>query len=320
MGHPPEDPAPPVDNGAGGGPHDVPWFLPSGRAGLAPESVTVDYEPDARDDSAVGRQVAADRQASAGPEVVGAPPWAAESAGQEPAAPPPWESGPWPSHDTRSLDNGMPEAADWPADDSETDHGATAVDDIHDPLRYRPQSSGDLAEPAPANGLATAALVAGIAGIAVVPGVVLGILGLRRARVTGIGVVQSWLGIVLSLAWAIGIIVFFTLPGGGSSADPGCAVYQPAARAAVARATSALAVGAPDSQLRSDLGKAARTVNSAAAKAQDMTVRSALSVMTGDLQAALGEVTADRPVPAVLKTALSRDSAAAAGLCGGPSA
>jgi hypothetical protein len=325
-----------------GGPHEVVRFLPSGRAGLAPESVTIDPEPDNGDDAGAdpsapagqqapagerataGQQTAAGQQAPAGQttprtEVAGAPPWAAEPVAQEPGAPPPWESGPWPSRGADSPDNGMPESADWPADAAETAYDIAVPDDIRDPPGYHPLPPDDSAEPARSNRLATGALVAGIAGILVVPGLVLGVLGLRRARVTGIGTVQSWLGIAASLVWAIGIVVVVTLPGGGSSRDPGCTGYQ-SASAAVSRATSALAVGAPAGQLRSDLGQAAGPVNSAAATAQDMSVRSALSVMTGDLQAALGEVNSGRPVPAVLKTALHHDAAAAGRLCGGRSA
>lgn len=358
-----EDP----ERGTDDGRREVVRFLPSGRAGLAPESVTIDREPDAGDDAAVGphpaagqrpaagqqasagQQPTAAQQVSVGTDVAGAPPWAAEPVGQEPGAPPPWESGPWPSHDSGLPDNGVPESGDWPADaresayasqasdvgestyvgdttyDGETTYvgeaayGAVVADDIHDPRHYRQQSPGDQAEAAASNRLATGALVAGIAGILVVPGLVLGILGLRRARITGVGTVQSWLGIAASLVWAIGIVVVATLPGGGSSADPGCAGYQ-SAGASVTRVSSALAAGTPAGQLRSDLDKAAGAVNSAAATAQDMSVRSALSVMTGDLQAALGEVNSGRPVPAVLKTALHHDAAAAGRLCGGPTA
>jgi hypothetical protein len=321
------------------GPLEVVWFLPSGRAGLAPESVTIDPEPDAGDEAdadppvpagqqapagqraTAGQQAAAGQQASAGQQptarmdVAGAPPWAAEPVGQEPGAPPPWESGPWPSHEPGPPDNGRPESGDWPADPGETAYDVVVPDDIHDPPGYHSPTPGHPAQPAPSNRLATGALVAGIAGILVVPGLVLGILGLRRARITGVGTVQSWLGIAASLVWAIGIVVVATLPGGGSSADPGCAGYQ-SAGAAVTRVTTAVAAGAPAGQLRSDLGKAAGAVNSAAATAQDMSVRSALSVMTGDLQAALGEVNSGRPVPAALKTALHHDAAAAGRLCG----
>ena len=63
------------------------------------------------------------------------------------------------------------------------------------------------------NGFATAALVLGVTGVTlvtVVPGLVFGILGLRRAASCGAGRMRSWLGIGLCLFRA---------------ADPGCAAY-----------------------------------------------------------------------------------------------
>lgn len=58
------------------------WFLRAGRAGLLPDSMTVDWD--------------ADEPHPAQPaEAAGAPPWAGEATGAA-AAPPPWETGPWP--------------------------------------------------------------------------------------------------------------------------------------------------------------------------------------------------------------------------------
>jgi hypothetical protein len=170
------------------------------------------------------------------------------------------------------------------------------------------------------NPLSTAALIAGIAGIAVLPGLILGVLGLRRARVTGTGRVQSGAGIALSLLWAAAIVAVVVLTGQGSSTDVGCSGYQAAGRAAPARASTALSAGAARSQLRADLSQAASSLNTAAASAQDVSVRNALSELTGDLQSALDQVTAGRPVPAALKRTLSRDAAAASRVCGGPAA
>jgi hypothetical protein len=170
------------------------------------------------------------------------------------------------------------------------------------------------------NPLSTAALIAGIAGIAVLPGLILGVLGLRRARVTGTGRVQSGAGIALSLLWAAAIVAAVVLMGQGSSSDVGCSGYQAAGRADAARASTALSTGAARSQLRADLSQAASSLNTAAASAQDVAVRNALSELTGDLQSALDQVTAGRPVPVSLKRALSRDTAAASRVCDGPAA
>jgi hypothetical protein len=294
------------------GPRDVPWFLRAGRAGLAPESVTVDGEPGAADRPADGPP------AEAGTDVAGSPPWAAEPADQDLDAPPPWESGPWPSRGPVELDTDLVDSGDWPADGDEPAAQQAAIPQPSDrpPSDFPP--SGFRPPEAPArNGLAIAALVAGIVGILVVPGVVLGVLGLRRARVTGVGLVQSSLGIALSLVWAAGIIVAVSLPSQQpSSADPGCTAYQGSGRAPAARVSAALSAGAPAGQLRPELRQTAHVVNSAAARAQGLTVRSTLSGMTGDLQDALGEVTAGRPVPQALVASLSSDIAAAARLCG----
>jgi hypothetical protein len=304
------------------GPHDVPWFLPAGRAGLAPESVTVDA-------AAVSAETAFDLQAIV--DIAGAPPWAAEPATQEPEAPPPWESGPWPSRGPVSGEDarpeqGLPENAlppsrrvesrpaqpgDWPA------AGRRPGRDPADRVPARPAGgrSAASAEPA-ANRFATAALIAGIAGILVVPGIVLGILGLRHARVTGTGRAQSWLGIGLSLLWAIGIIIVVSLPGKSSSADAGCLAYQASGRAAVARLTSALGSGASAAEVHADLSAAAGAVNSAAAQAQDVGVRSALSGLTEDLQAGLRLAGLRPAARAALETSVSSDSASVAKFCG----
>jgi hypothetical protein len=313
------------------GPRDVPWFLPAGRAGLAPESVTIDAA--ALDETSVDLQAVVD--------IAGAPPWAAEPANAEPEAPPPWESGPWPSRrqagaeydlpdhgitehplpehalpPSRRADSRPAEPGDWPANGRQPgyDYSAGGSAPAQQAAGRRPGAAP--AEPG-SNTLAMAALIAGIAGILVVPGIVLGILGLRRARVSGIGQVQSLLGIGLSLVWAVGIILtVVSLSGQNTSADSGCPAYQAGGRAAVAKVTAALAAGAPARKVRADLSAAAGSVNSAAAQAQDVAVQSRLSVLTGDLQQGLREVGPRHAAPAGLGATLSADSAALGQVCG----
>jgi hypothetical protein len=313
---------------AGRGRRDVPWFLPAGRAGLAPESVTIDA-------ATASAQTSVDLQAIV--DITGAPPWAAEPAAAEPEAPPPWESGPWPSRRQASggeydlADRGMPERAlppsrradsrpaepgDWPADGREPGYDDSAASGVRarQPAGRRPGAAP--AEPG-SNSVAFAALIAGIAGILVVPGIVLGILGLRRAKIIGIGQAQSWLGIGLSLVWAVAIIIVaVSLPGQSSSADSGCLAYQAGGRAAVAKVTAALAAAAPAREVQADLSAAASSVNSAAAQAQDVAVQSALSVLTGDLQQGVREVGPRQAAPAGLGATLSADSAALGRVCG----
>lgn len=63
------------------------WFLPTGRAGLLPDSITESWE-----ENGAAR---ADRGAAA-TEAIGAPPWGSDGAFAAAGEPPPWENGPWP--------------------------------------------------------------------------------------------------------------------------------------------------------------------------------------------------------------------------------
>jgi len=62
------------------------WFLPSGRAGLLPDSMT-----DSWDDSGAATADQGERA-----EASGAPPWGRDSRSATQGEPPPWETGPWP--------------------------------------------------------------------------------------------------------------------------------------------------------------------------------------------------------------------------------
>jgi hypothetical protein len=152
----------------------------------------------------------------------------------------------------------------------------------------------------------------------VVPGVVLGILGLRRAAITGTGRLQSWLGIALSLVWAAGVIIL-ALPGAGPAADPGCVQYRASGSAAVARVTSALPPHAAPARLRASLGPAANAVNDATASAQNIEVRNTLAALGSDLQAEQAALVTGRPAPSALGVTLAAAAAAAAHLCGASS-
>jgi hypothetical protein len=63
------------------------WFLPTGRAGLLPDSMTESWD----DDNGVARADRAERT-----EAAGAPPWGRDGASAGAGEPPPWETGPWP--------------------------------------------------------------------------------------------------------------------------------------------------------------------------------------------------------------------------------
>jgi hypothetical protein len=360
--HEHEDPVPRASRPAAA---DVPWFLPAGRAGLAPEAL--DSEAlDSEAGEAPGPARALPENAA---NIVSSPPWASEPPTADLGIPP-WESGPWPAR--RPGDPAAPgssAAADSRNGAAGTAGPAAAADGLAGGNRSRAGApaaaangagrhaggpaargsagggsvaggsvAGGPAAGGPAlargaglrpgaassvhdrrggetlNPFAMPALIAGIAGVLVLPGLILGALGLRNGRRTGTGLVRSWLGIGLSVVWAVAIILI-ALPGSSPAADAGCTAYQAGARSAVSHVAAQLSAGAPAGQLHTSLGQAASQVNRAAARAQSVSVRSTLAAMTGDLQSTLSEVTAGRPVPPLLRRELTGDIAAAAHAC-----
>jgi hypothetical protein len=190
----------------------------------------------------------------------GAPPWAGDSSAPGPDAPPPWESGPWPG-----------------------------------PGEPRPESARPAAraEPSPAvadtgNWQSTAGVVAGLVPV-VVPGLVLGVLGLRRARVTGTGRTASWLAIAFSAIWAVVLVIW--IASAGSTAAGGCGSYQNGVSYAVSQVLHDLSSGAPRSVVTSDLHQAINLANTAAAGAQQVGGRNAMATLTADLQQVASEAT-----------------------------
>src|SRR5215469_16377722 len=100
-----------------------------------------------------------------------------------------------------------------------------------------PSSGGARPEDQRGNGFATAALALGAAGftvVTIVPGVVFGVLGLRRAGQRGTGWVRSWLGIGLCLLWAAA--ASYVAPHLVRAANPGCRAYKSSALTAYNRA------------------------------------------------------------------------------------
>lgn len=282
---------------------DTSWFLPAGRAALAPEAVTVD-------DAKLDREPGA-RRAGAATRVAGAPPWAGESAdaGAGVQAPPPWESGPWPGH------GDQPAAAGEALAGGETT-GQVPADRLAMAGGARPGAGpGIPAVPGwAANPLATCSLITGVLGVLVLPGIVLGVLGLRRAAATGAGRVASWLGIALSLLWAAGIVLI-AVPGGSTPPDPGCTAYQAHGQADVTRAAAAIGAGRQSSALAGELHHAAVVINKEAARSQSLGVRDALSSLTDDLQSADDQAAGGGQVPSQVADQLTRDASAAASTC-----
>ena len=252
----------------------VDWFLPGGRAALLPDSMTV-----SADEKESGHRLA--------PAATGVPPWAAETAGSAAGEPPPWENGPWPG-----PGGAMPSRP--PAVPSNRSRQFAA----------RQDESGGFWTP-------RTVLITGLLPL-VVPGLVVGLMGLRRTR-SGQPVRRaSVLALVASLAWAVVIVVVVAAGTRGSSA--GCS-YPAAVHQAYATAMADLKGNASAATQATDLGLAVSRANSAATAAGEIQVRSALFDMAGDLQQARTDVIAKRPVPASLRAQLTADGAALTASC-----
>ncbi|HEY2508009.1 MAG TPA: hypothetical protein VGI58_15955 [Streptosporangiaceae bacterium] len=251
------------------------WFLPEGRAGLQPESMTVTWDEDTGEEPG-GRPTAQ------GSQPAGAPPWAGESGGPQVSTPPPWETGPWPGP-------GGP-------------IGPTAV-------AGPAQPAGD--RQAPAGGPSVRTLwVAGAIPL-VLPGLVAGALGLR-ANPSGPARQRSWLAIAMSLAWAVVIVVIVVSTSGGPAA--GCS-YPAAVHQAYTKVMADFSSSAAARAQAADLGTAASQANTAAAGAGQIGLRSALSTLAGDLQQARADLTDRRTVPAALRRQLAADGPALVSAC-----
>jgi hypothetical protein len=167
------------------------------------------------------------------------------------------------------------------------------------------------------NGFATAALALGAAGVTlvtIVPGVVFGILGLRRATQRGTGRVRAWFGIGLCVAWtAAGA---YLLPHLIRAADPGCTAYKGRALTAYNKVISDFNGnhGAPD--LAADISRAIGTLQAAVSRSRDPATAQALSALTRDLRTVLGDIHTGAVVPTHAMTALNSDAARADTACG----
>jgi hypothetical protein len=167
------------------------------------------------------------------------------------------------------------------------------------------------------NGFATAALALGAAAvtlITVLPGLVFGILGLRRAADRGSGRVRSWLGIGLSLLWAVAGV--YLLPHLARAADPGCAAYKGPALTAYNRVISDFNGSRAAPRLTADVSRAVSALQAAARQSRNPATTRALTDLTKDLRTVLGELRNGAVVPAPAMRALNRDAARTDAACG----
>jgi hypothetical protein len=195
----------------------------------------------------------------------------------------------------------------------------------------RPAAPGPAPAARPGHGLATACLVAGIAGftlVTIVPALLCGVLGLRQAsragpRGAGAGQVRCWAGIGLALIWAVTGI--YLAPRLVRAADPGCAAYKGTALTAYNRVISDLggpgenpagARSGDGSKIMTDLPRAITALNTAAARSHSATTKRDLSRLTTQLRQVLADIRAGTVVPATALTALNADAARADTACG----
>lgn len=169
----------------------------------------------------------------------------------------------------------------------------------------------------PGNGFATAALALGVTGVTlvtVVPGLVFGILGLRRAASCGAGRMRSWLGIGLCLFWAAA--ASYLLPHLVRAADPGCAAYKGSALTAYNRVISDFSGSHVAPHLSGDVSRAIGELEAAADRSRDPATARALSVLARDLRTVRGELRSGAVVPGTAMQALNRDAARTDAACG----
>jgi hypothetical protein len=269
------------------------WFLPTGRAGLLPESMTVSSEDD---ESGEPRA-----QYPAPAHSAGAPPWAGEVSGPATGTPPPWETGPWPgpggdrtSLKADALARGRAAANGWPG-----------------PAGTGQRSPGQ--QQASGLGSARTILVFGLVPL-VVPGLVAGIFGFRRSTSGGPVRRASILAIAASLAWAVIIVVLVASNSGGSA---GSCVYPASVHQAYTQVTADLSAHPGAAKQVADLGVALSRANASAAATAtgDISVRSALFALAGDLQQARADLARGRAVPASLRARLAADGTALTAAC-----
>ncbi len=287
-------------------PETAQWFLRAGRAGLLPGSISEDEAP------AGG----AGGQPSAG--TGSAPPWAAEEASAGAAAPPPWETGPWPGPGGERRAGGRAGTgsgrAGAQADDRDPGWPASATREADPPVPALPDS-GAATGGQPDHGgsrLARRVLITGLLPL-VIPGLIAGFAGFRRGRPGEAVRRASVAAIAASLAWAVIIVVIVIAAGPGGPAAT-CS-YPPAVRQAYSKAMTDLSASAPAATRSADLSLAVSRANAAAAATGQIQVRNALFGLAGDLEQARADVTAQRPVPAALRSRLTADGTALTGGC-----
>jgi hypothetical protein len=185
------------------------------------------------------------------------------------------------------------------------------------------KGAGGAAQPASAgrgHWLATAALVCGILGgalITIPAGLILGVLGLRRAAQAGPagrGRLRCWLAIALTLAWACA--VGFLLPRLIRAADPGCEAYKNNVLTSYNRVVADVNNGAGRAVLARDLAAAVQQAGRAGRDSRNPAAARSLAALSSGLQAMLSDIQAGRIVPRQVLLTLNKDTDTADAACG----
>lgn len=169
----------------------------------------------------------------------------------------------------------------------------------------------------PGNWPATAALICGILGGAVVTipaALVLGALGLRRAGPAGRGRARCWLAIGLALVWAGA--VGYLLPHLIRAADPGCEAYKNNALTSYNRVAADVNNGADRAVLTRDVAAAVRQTGRAARDSENPAAARSLAALSSGLHTMLTDIRAGRIVPRQVLLGLNQDTDTADDVCG----
>jgi hypothetical protein len=168
----------------------------------------------------------------------------------------------------------------------------------------------------PGSRLAAAALLTGLcgfSGLTIIPGLVLGVLGLRRGS-RGRDRQRCWAGIGAALGWAVA--AGYLVPHLAQAADPGCTAYKGPALAAYERVIDDFNVVGQHAGAAHDLGVTIGLMHTASARSASPGTARALAGFAGHLQAVLSDIRDGHGVPEHALTALNRAAARADQACG----
>ncbi|MCM2426271.1 DUF4190 domain-containing protein [Streptomyces sp. RKAG337] len=174
-----------------------------------------------------------------------------------------------------------------------------------------PDRGPELIPPPTSNGFAVASLVLGIIGGTVLS-LILGVVGLRRARNGGPGKVMSWFGIGLSIAWIVPIA--YLLPHLVKASDPGCRAVQ-----ATLKTYSPAAIKGDRNDLpkfRADISAMTEQFSVAAEKSDDAKTRTAITKYAQDYQEMVDALDGKHALDLELGTRIDEDGKALDSACG----